>query len=116
MKNLFLILLTFILFACSKDNSNEVNIRLSNASNVAFESATFNNINYGDLAPNQISEYRIFERAYNYGSVSITIEGEVYGWTPIDFVGEEPLENGNYTFEYYFDTNTKILTDRLIKE
>jgi len=85
MKNLFLILLISILFACSKDNANEVNIRLSNASSVAFESATFNNENYGDLAPNQTSEYRIFEQAYHYGSVSIIIEGEMYmQWTRKD--------------------------------
>jgi len=114
------IFLSFILlFSCSNDDdssadkTNEVNIRLSNSSNVRFENATFNNVNFGDIEPGETSEYKTFESSYAYGSVSITIDDQDYGWTPIDFVGEDLLESGNYTFVYSFDT---ILTDELIKD
>jgi len=58
----------------------------------------------------------MFESAYGYGSVTITIDGIDYGWIPIDFVGEEYLETGNYTFEYSFDSTTGTLTDELIRD
>lgn len=114
MHRIILFVLVLTTFSCTKDT--EVNLRLSNKSSVNFQDATFNNTNFGDLAPGETSEYRTFKKFYGYGSVSITIDGENYGWMPIDYVGEEPVESGNYTFEYRFNTDTKTLTDRLIKD
>lgn len=106
-----------VLLSCTKDNTEtEVQIRLANKSTVAFEDATFNGENFGDLAPKETSEYRTFVGAYAYGAVSITIEGEQYGWIPIDYVGEVPLDKGKYTFEYTFDRQTELLTDRLVRD
>ncbi len=119
-KFLFLFLSTFLLFSCSNDDAKkpttEVNIRLSNISDVVFENATFNNINFGNINSSEKTEYRTFERSYGYGSVTITINGNDYGWIPIDFVGETLLESGNYTFEYSFDSSTGTLTDELVKD
>jgi hypothetical protein len=119
-KSLFFFLSIFLLFTCSNDDENnpttEVNIRLSNSSDVKFENATFNNINFGDINSSDKTEYKTFERSYGYGSVKITIDGNDYGWIPIDFVGETLLKNGNYTFEYSFDNSTGTLTDELIKD
>lgn len=113
---LFLSLVLF--FSCTEDNDfgTDVQIRLANKSSVAFQDATFNGEKFGDLAPNETSEYRTFVNAYSYGSVAITIAGEPYGWIPIDFVGEEPLEPGKYTFEYRFNIQTKQLSDRLVRD
>lgn len=107
-----------VLISCTKDTTSgtEVQIRLANNSSVAFEDATFNGENFGDLAPNEKSEYRTFEKAYAYGAVSMTIAGEPYGWFPIDYVGEEPLSSGKYTFEYTFDEQTQRLADRLVRD
>ncbi len=116
----FLFLLIALLFSCATDDDSnqitEVNIRLSNISNVKFENATFNSINFGAINSSEKTEYKTFESAYGYGSVKITIDGNDYGWTPIDYVGETPLENGNYTFEYSFDNSTGTLTDELIQD
>ena len=116
-----LILLSiFCLFSCSSDddsNTNEtteVNIRLSNTSDFKFENATYNNVNFGDIEPGEITEYKTFESSYSYGRVIITIEGQEYAKTPIDFVGESLLEAGNYTFHYSFENNN--LTDELVKD
>lgn len=122
MNTKFTILLLSIicLFSCSSDDdsnnpqTNEVNIRLSNTSNLKFENATFNNVNFGDIEAGEITKYKTFESSYSYGSVNITIDGQDYGWIPIDFVGESLLETGDYTFQYSFDDN--ILTDELIKD
>lgn len=116
LKLFFLVLSTLLILSCSDNEPDVVNIRLSNTSAVKFENATFNNVNFGDLNSNEKTGYLTFEEAYHYGRVKITINGQNYGWTPIDFVGETPLENGNYTFEYSFNTTTEVLTDRLIKD
>ncbi len=108
----------FSFFSCSSDDepTNEVHIRLTNNSEFKFEDTTYNNINFGDIEPGEKTEYKLFKNQYSYGSVSILIENEQYGWQPIDFVGESLLEDGNYTFEYSFDNENKVLTDKLIRD
>ena len=39
--------------------------------------------------------------------MQVEIEGEIYTLQPIDYVGEIPLENGNYTYE--IDANDSLL-------
>ena len=117
MKPILYVLAVLLLLSCSKDDgTNEVNIRLRNASGIKFENATYNEVNFGDIEPGSTTEYRLFQNQYSYGSVSITIEGEEYGWIPIDFVGESLLENGNYTFVYFLDSTNKVLSDNLVKD
>jgi hypothetical protein len=117
---LLLVILLFPFFSCSSDDNdigtNQVNIRLSNISEVRFENATYNNVNFGDIEPGETTEYKAFENQYSYGKVDMTINGEQFGWVPTDFVGEKLLENGNYTFEYNFDVNEQNLTDELIRD
>lgn len=107
------------MMSCTKDNdtnttSSDVNIRLSNKSEIKFENATYNGVNFGDIEPGETTNYKVFDSSYSYGSVSVKINNENYGWVPIDFVGEELLDNGNYTFEYNF--NDEKLTDKLIRD
>lgn len=118
-KTLLILFSFFLIFSCSDDDETKQNvrIRLSNISTVDFKNATFNHVNFGDLNSNEITEYKKFENnVYHYGTVKIEINDQDYGWTPIDFVGENPLEDGDYTFEYNFDTETQTLTDQLIKD
>ena len=121
LKLTLLILTIFSLFSCSDNDdsiieTNEVNIRLANNSEFKFKDATYNGINYRDIEPGEKTEYQLLENQFPYGSVNITINGEEYGWQPIDFVGESLLENGDYTFEYNFDSEEQILTDELIRD
>lgn len=113
-----LFLLLFTILSCSNDDTqtNQVNIRLANNSELQFENATYNDANFGDIEPDEVTEYKVFENQYSYGKVDITINGEQFGWVPIDFVGEELLENGNYTFDYNFNIDEQILTDELIRD
>lgn len=117
-KMLFLLCLS-LMMSCDQDETvtfYEVQIRLSNKSEVDFENASFNGLNYGAIKAGEQTAYEIFEKSYSYGSVAITINGKEYGWIPIDFVGETPLKTGKYTFEYYFDPATELLRDQLVKD
>lgn len=123
-----LLILTLILgtiLSCSKnDDINDVNIRLSNISNLNFENIIVNpggseKINYGDLKSRMLSDYKNFVKAYSYGFVELTANGKKYSITPIDYVGETPLSNGNYTYELNLEdrqTGNAELTISLIKE
>ena len=117
-----LLILILVLISCSKndevenDLNNEVQIRLANTSYLKFENATFNSVNFGDIQPGESTKYVTFESSYSYGSVSVVIDGQNYGWVPIDFVGEELLQSGKYTFKYSFDNTHKVLTETLVKD
>jgi len=79
---------------------------LKNVSSSAFESTTFKNENYGELAPDQLSQYKQFESSYRYASFIVVANGQTYDWLPIDYVGEDLLKSGDYTFELDIDQNS----------
>ncbi|SNR42495.1 hypothetical protein SAMN04488009_1594 [Maribacter sedimenticola] len=101
MKQILILIFAICLFSnCSKDDSNnDVNIRLSNVTDMDFENIIVNTTNYGNLKSNQVSEYKNFNKAYRYAYVELNIGEETYIIQPIDYVGETPLTNGNYTYQ-----------------
>ena len=80
-----------------------VNIRLSNVSAYDFKNIVVDTsegpVSYEDLDAGQTSDYQVFQLAYRYAFVELTIDGETYTLQPIDYVGETPLENRLYTYE-----------------
>ncbi|MDT0649564.1 hypothetical protein [Autumnicola edwardsiae] len=106
-KILILIIAITTLNSCSNDddsgNQSEIEIRLSNTSQVDFRNVIVNTSNeyveFGDIDTGQTTEYKIFETAYRYAFIELEIDGETYTIQPIDYVGETPLENGKYTYQ-----------------
>lgn len=103
-KILILVVIAVALFGCSNEDSNsELRIRLSNGSKFNFQNITVNtstgNVNFGNLSPGKNTTYKIFEIAYSYAFIELQIDGKTYTLQPIDYVGETPLEKGNYTYE-----------------
>lgn len=45
------------------------------------------------------TDYKVFESAYGYAFIELEIGGKTYTIQPIDYVGETPLEDGNYTYQ-----------------
>lgn len=116
-KILLVTVFTVIMGSCSDDNTNSlIEIRVENASNFKFDniyihpSSSFatgqGNKNYGNLNPNSFSEYKNFDFAFPYGAVQITIDNNKYTLKPIDFVGEEPLKSGKYTYKITANTSS----------
>lgn len=120
-KHLFLLLTILMLASCSKDDGT-VNIRLSNISGETYENIIVqtykDKIEYNTLEPGQFSEYMVFEDAYRYAYVELTIDDEIYKLEIVDFVGETPLENGNYIYEInaYNQPNGNYLSLTFIEE
>jgi hypothetical protein len=112
MKKLMISILTIItLFSCSNDDDNnnpsELRIRLSNVSPFDFQNVTlapwYESVNFESINSGESTEYKVFEIAYTYAFIELEIDGETYTLQPYDFVGETPLENGNYTYQINAD-------------
>ena len=88
----------------SADDTDDAGVllRVENASAVDFSSVsvgfTSEEAAYGAVRAGRASEYRTFGTAYTYGTIAVRTEDEVYNIIPYDFVGEEPLVPGRYTF------------------
>ena len=54
---------------------------------------------YGDVQEGERTEYKAFETTCSYSDIEVIIDSSIYILEPIDFVGETPLEPGNYTYQ-----------------
>lgn len=105
---LYIILLPLLLFAAgcgitnSADQSDAVQLRVANASDVDFESVLLKfpgvEADYGAVAAGEVTAYRDMNGAYHYGLIEVVTDGDTLRLVPIDYVGEEPLAAGRYTF------------------
>lgn len=64
-----------------------------------FQNITVNNVNFQNVNSGQSTQYKMFETAYRYAFIELEIEGNIYTIQPIDYVGETPLGNGDYTYQ-----------------
>ena len=97
-----------------------VEIRVRNASAVDFTRVVVSfpdqTEEYGVVAARSASDYRAVERAYRYAGVQVTFEGVSLALIPIDYVGEEELEGGSYTYELNLTEDSGSLTFRLVRD
>lgn len=114
LKHLFSIVFITMLFlmnACKKDkgfpcenqvDESKTNLKIKNISAYNFEDVnvspngtlkTYNTIEAG-----QSSCYHSFDKAYNYAYVTMKINGEEFIIQPIDYVGEQELGVGKFTY------------------
>lgn len=80
-----------------------VEIRVHNASAATMADVVVHfpheSVDYGTLAPGEVSGYRAVELAYRIASVGVTIDGEGHALQVVDYVGEEALMRGRrYTY------------------
>jgi len=114
MKRLILLFvaLGMMTVACSDrdDDLTTINIRIKNKSSLVFDEVVVggeNNV-YEMVTPDSYSEYQEFETAYPYAYIQITSGEEVFVLQPIDFVGEEILPIGLYTYELNVDEEGQV--------
>jgi hypothetical protein len=97
----------------------EVRIRVENASALDFTSTIVGfpqqTEDYGAVGAGQASEYRTIGQAYRYAYFEVAAGGRRYVLQPIDYVGEELLEEGSYTYQLTPDPQTQSMTFRLVE-
>ena len=86
---------------CGEDVS-KTNIRIKNISDYYLCNVVLNpynkETNCGALNPMETTCYRAYDIAYSYAYVQIHIGEKEFIMQPIDFVGEQPLGVGRFTY------------------
>jgi hypothetical protein len=60
-------------------------------------------VEYGPVAAGEATDYVDVGPAYAYAGVRVVYNGQVLALTPIDYVGEELLAAGRWTYELEID-------------
>jgi hypothetical protein len=101
------ILLFFLLFAiagCGKTflSNGETELRITNSSNSLFDSVIVNSPGgkqvYYNVASGTSSGYKTFSFLYSYAYVEVHFNNQMLKLQPIDYVGEEKLKPGKYSY------------------
>ncbi|HSJ09004.1 MAG TPA: hypothetical protein VK928_03800 [Longimicrobiales bacterium] len=81
---------------------DDVEVRVSNLSAVAFDSVTVTfpseTHRYGRVDAGASSGYAQVSQAYRYARIEVWAAGASYVLQPIDYVGEQPLAPGRHTY------------------
>jgi hypothetical protein len=119
---LLLPLLLLLPSACNPFGSDDpVEVRVRNGSSVAFDRGALyvhrDSITFTALASGQATPYREVERAYQIASTWVVTSSDTARLQVIDFVGEEPLSPGRYTYVLsFFEGDPTSLTLDLTKD
>lgn len=122
---MLLLLLSLSLFSCQKDDQDVVPsqllLRIKNATTYQFDELYVDTSKgenlYGTLKANSTSGFKEFEAAYLYAYVKLKIQGHEFVILPIDYVGEQLLTKGKYTYVLsMYDYEKKILQLEFIKD
>lgn len=111
----FVFLIALGQFSCT-DRDDEVvaaHIRILNNSTLPFDEVQVGDeeMLHENVAPGDYSEYLEYETAYEYAYIRIQSGEETYELQPIDFVGEEPLPSGYYTYALNVDEEGQVVLE-----
>lgn len=91
--------------AISSPTTPLVSIRIKNASDVDldevyvfFPDQPSQAVHYGAIKKGTVSDYRSTARAYRFAHVEVKMGNQMLVLRPIDYVGEEPLPAGRFTY------------------
>lgn len=97
--------------------NESVAIRVQNSSAVQYDSVLVDFPEqrefYGTIQSGESSEYRVVGMAYSYAYVELQFSGMRGVLQPVDFVGEETLEPGRYTYRLTVNPNSESEHGRL---
>jgi hypothetical protein len=84
-------------------------VRIRNETGHFLSHVVVNGQLYEDIAAGKTGEYRALGVAYRYGSVRFNIGTREMRLTPEDYVGEEPLGKGKFTYALKIVDDDKIV-------
>ncbi len=118
-KAIFFLLSALVLtVSCSDrdDDLTSVNIRIKNSSSRIFDRVLVESEDhvYEDVGTDTFSDYQEYESAYRYNYIEITSGEETFVLQPVDFVGEEELPIGLYTYDLTVTEEGEVVLEFVI--
>ncbi len=108
-RRLFVLMALGTLLGCSDGMGpavRDVQIRIGNDSPNSFTNVAVifpeDEVDYGAVNAGGVSEYRAVSVAYRFARIDVQIGSTEVRIQPFDYMGEEPLEPGRYTYSLYF--------------
>lgn len=108
--SLLVVMVLMLFLSCEKEKETQlgegIQIRIENTSSYTYKDVLVKlseDRNYGNLAPGTKSDYQTFTTAYRYAYIELKIGNKSYILQPIDYVGEEELKEGKYTYQLWAD-------------
>ena len=90
--------LTLLLLTLFTFSAHASEIRVRNDSKLDFKNVVVGGKKYGDIKQGGSTDYQTWKTAYRYSSVSLLADSKPMNIQPIDYVGETPLGDGQFTF------------------
>ena len=87
-----------------KSESMPLQIRILNNTQYDFSDLKLTNYTIGELKSGIYSDYVRLPYGYSYDQVYFKIENDEFEQIPIDYVGENKLKSGNYTYSVSIDS------------
>lgn len=107
-----------LLIGCKKLLPEKTQLRIFNNSTVVFDSVLVNSPGgkhiYHQITPGSSSEYKEYKFLYNYAYLEVYYNNQLLKLQPIDYVGEEKLRSGNYS--YRITINAGSLSLQCVKD
>jgi hypothetical protein len=120
--SLLALLVAAALSACENPFSNdgESLIRLKNASTFELTSVTFSpgspRLEFPRIAPGATTEYASVRGAYSYGYLDVLVGGQHRVIQPIDYVGEDVIGEGRFTYVITIDAASRNPSVAMVKD
>ena len=95
-------------------------IRLRNSSPFELTAVTFSpgseRVEFARIGPGATTDYTAVKNAYSYGYFDALVAGTRRTLQPIDYVGENYIGEGKFTYQITIDAQTKNPSMQLIKD
>ncbi len=109
-----LLMALFLLLGCQKEAKTleeGVFIRIENTSKFSYQNIKVSITEekfYEPLAPGTSSAYQRFSKAFRYAYIELKINNKRFSLQPIDYVGEEELKDGKYTYQLNVEDTSSL--------
>ena len=97
--SIYLLVLLCVAGSCAEPEASSSDIRIHNVSEFDYIDLTVGSQHFDSLPAGAMSEYRDFGPAYRYNYVRVTVDGSLLTLQPIDYVGEDLLGEGEFTYQ-----------------
>lgn len=111
------VLLTMLYFTYRTPSFAHVtNVRIRNDAGTLLQDVNVNGVAYGTIRAGEVTGYREMAEAYRYAKLQLVMSEKEIHLQPEDYVGEQRLGPGRFTYTIVFVATTKSVEIRAVND